>query len=89
MENYTEEQIKDIKERVGKATEFIKSLELEFKAQVGAVNLGDDTFALKVQPFLKDTKYEPIATPTEPTEPITTTPIEPTVSPFVPQPPTE
>lgn len=57
MQNYTEEQIADIKDREAKAIEALKELQLNPSAQVVSVNLGNDTFGMKVIPYLADTKF--------------------------------
>ncbi len=57
MEKYTDEQIKDVQEREAKALEVLKELQLSPAAVVHKVNLGDDVFADKVQPYLRDIKY--------------------------------
>lgn len=58
-ESYSSEQQKDIAERVEKARVFLVEQQLQPSAQVSIVNLGDDVFAQKVQPYLQDTKYAP------------------------------
>jgi len=60
---YTKAQEEDIEDRVKKAAEFLKEIELGVSAQVVAVNVGNDTFATKVFPYLQDLKYkdEPVA----------------------------
>lgn len=55
--NYTKEQITDIEEREAKALKMLKELELTPAAQVQKVNIGNDIFADKLQPFLQDLKY--------------------------------
>ena len=57
MEKYTQEQIKDIKERELKALEMLKELQLTPAAQIYKVNIGNDTFADKLIPYLADIKY--------------------------------
>lgn len=63
MENYTEEQKKDITERVEKANAFLKELELVSAVQSSSVNLGsvdpkfNSIFGTYLQIFLQDTKY--------------------------------
>ena len=54
---YTPEQIKDIKEREKEVVDTLKELEFTISAQVLPVNIGDNTFANKVVPYLADTKY--------------------------------
>lgn len=56
--NYTDEQKADIIERVNKAMEFLKEIELSPAAAISKVALGNDVFADRVQAYLKDTKYE-------------------------------
>lgn len=62
--NYTEEEKKDIEERVAKANEFLKELNLTPAAQVFKVRVSKelgmddkDMFADQVIPYLQDTKY--------------------------------
>ncbi len=70
--NYSEEQIKDIKEREEKALAALKELELTPAAIVSKLNNGNDTFVDKVQCYLQDTKYskkeESIPSPVEMSE---------------------
>ncbi len=54
---YTEEQITDIKDRETRALDFLKMVELTPAAILTKVNVGNDIFADKVQPFLQDLKY--------------------------------
>lgn len=54
---YTDEQVKDIEGREQKALQFLIEMELTPSAVLQAVNLGNDIFATKVIPFLKDTKF--------------------------------
>lgn len=54
---YTEEQIKDIKERTDKAVEVLKELQLQPACFVQKISLGDDMFADKVMAYLQDTKF--------------------------------
>jgi len=63
MENLTEEQKKDIEERLKKAEVCLKDLQLFPSAIVQKVNLGDDTFADKVICYLADAKYLPKKSP--------------------------
>lgn len=56
-QEYSEEQKKDIEERVEKARVFLKELQLRPSVAVQAVNTGDDVFALKSIPFLQDEKF--------------------------------
>lgn len=56
---YTEAQIKDIKERELKGLQALKDLSLTPSAQLTSVNTGGDIFATKVTPFLQDLKYMP------------------------------
>jgi len=66
--NYSLEEQKDIEERVKKAQEVLKELQLFPTAQVIKVNLGDDVFADKIIAYLQDAKYnkEPIKSPLQP-----------------------
>jgi len=66
----TTEQIEDIKERELKAIEMLRELQLIPAANTISSNIGDDHFAMKVVPFLQDTKYlgkkEEVITDNEP-----------------------
>lgn len=57
--NYTKEEEEDIKQRVGKATELLKELQLFPSAIVQKVNQGDDIFVDKIICYLQDNKYLP------------------------------
>ena len=57
MPQYSEEQRKDILAREEKARAFLKELQLNVACMPQAVNVGDDTFAIKLYPYLADTKY--------------------------------
>lgn len=59
MQKYTEEQIKDIEERELRAYKAIKDLELFLSATTQSVNMGDNTFAMKIIPHFADLKYAP------------------------------
>lgn len=61
--NYTEEQIKDIKEREAKALEMLKELQLVPSVRMHAVNIKDDSFGIKPIAFLNDTKYSGVLSP--------------------------
>ena len=64
MENsFTEEQKKDIEERLKKAEVTLKELQLFPSAVVQKINLGDDTFADKVICYLADSKFMPKKSP--------------------------
>lgn len=54
---YTKIEIEDIKERELKCLEFLKENQMTPSATMQASNIGDDTFGIKVTPFLNDTKY--------------------------------
>jgi len=66
----TTEQIEDIKERELKAIEMLRELQLTPAANTVSSNIGGDHFAMKVVPFLQDTKYlgkkEEVITDNEP-----------------------
>jgi len=55
--DYTEAQIADIKDREKKALDFLKAMNLTPAIQMYAVNVGNDTFAMKPVPYLQDLKY--------------------------------
>jgi len=56
-QDYTESQISDIQAREAKGIQALKDLELTVSAQVISVNVGDNTFAQKVVPYLSDMKF--------------------------------
>lgn len=66
---YTPEQEKDIKERVEKATQMLKDLQLTAAVQTYSVNLGtidknfNSIFGTYLQCFLQDTKYQKDSVP--------------------------
>lgn len=57
MEKYTKEQIEDITTREAKGLKLLQELNLSPAAILYKINIGDDRFVDKVQPYLKDTKY--------------------------------
>lgn len=58
MQNqYTPEQVGDIKAREAKGLEALKELQLTPAAAISKVNIGNDVFADKLTPFLQDTRY--------------------------------
>lgn len=61
--DYTPEQIEDIKSREAKGIEMLKELQLTPAVQMYAVNIGNDSFAMKPFPFLQDTKYTAQSSP--------------------------
>ncbi len=63
MQKYTDEQIKDIQERIEKANAMLKELELFPSASVSSENLGDDVFGTKVIAYLQDSKFTAIPSP--------------------------
>lgn len=62
-DEYTDEQKKDINERVAKAKETLAELDLQPGVVVQAINLGDDVFGMKPIPFLQDTRYSGVLSP--------------------------
>lgn len=56
-QKYTDEQIADIEAREKEALETLTRLQLNPSAIIHKVNLGNDTFADKVTPYLADLKY--------------------------------
>jgi hypothetical protein len=60
---YTKEEIEDVTEREKNALTYLTENKLTPSSQVSLVNLGDDVFGIKVQPFLQDTKYQEIVSP--------------------------
>lgn len=67
--NYTPEQVKEVQEREKKALEMLKELELTPAAMVEKFNVGDDVFADRVIPYLKDTKYSEKLSPIQDVKP--------------------
>ncbi len=65
MDKYTEEQVKDIRERQEKAIKLLETLELTPAAQIMWENTGTDSFVTRMIPYLADTKYNkaPIKSP--------------------------
>jgi hypothetical protein len=61
--DFTEEQLKDIAERIDKARTMLSELQLRPSASVSVENIGDDVFATKVVPYLHDTKFAPTISP--------------------------
>lgn len=57
MGSYTPEQIKDVKEREARALKVLGELYLTPAISMQAVNIGNDTFAMKPIPYLQDTLY--------------------------------
>ncbi len=64
--DYSESQKKDIEERVKKAQDLLKDLQLQPGTVMTPVNVGDDTFALKAISYLQDTKYQNVLSPLSP-----------------------
>lgn len=60
---YSKEQIVDIQEREKKGLEALKALDLTPAASTQMINIGNDTFAVKLIPYLQDTKYTPQKSP--------------------------
>ena len=58
MKTYTEEETKDITEREKKCLDFLKENQMTPAAQVSKLQMGNDIFADKVQPYLQDTKFQ-------------------------------
>jgi len=63
---YTEEQKTDINERVAKAVETLKELNLRVACVSSMVNTGNDVFAIKLQPYLQDVLYTAMPSPIQP-----------------------
>ena len=57
MPDLTEEEIKDIKKRQADALEYLKSVNLTPASVIEKVLVGKDTFADRVIPYLRDTRY--------------------------------
>ena len=62
-EHYSPEQRKDIEYRVKKVQDLMKELDLQPSVIIQAVNVGDDTFAMKAIPYLQDIKYKNVVSP--------------------------
>lgn len=60
---YTTEQIADIREREAKGLAALKELGLTPGCGAQMVNLGDDTFGIKLIPYLQDTRHTPQPSP--------------------------
>lgn len=56
-DQYTPEQVKDIKEREAKALSMLKELQLTPAAMIVKENLGNDVFGDRMIPYLQDIKY--------------------------------
>jgi len=56
-QKYTDAQVTDITAREKEAVDFLKKIQMTVSAQVVSVNVGDNTFAQKVVPYLADMKY--------------------------------
>lgn len=54
---YTKEEVEDVKQREIDALTYLKEHQLNPTAQVSLVNQGDDTFVIKVQPYLGDLRF--------------------------------
>ena len=63
--DYTPEQIKDIQEREKKGLEALKELQLTPAALISKHNIGNDTFADRLLPYLQDTKYSSQVSPVQ------------------------
>ena len=62
-DQYTEEQQKDIEERVAKAVSALKELQLQPGVVMQAVNIQNDVFSMQPLAYLQDTKYTPTVSP--------------------------
>lgn len=60
---YSEDEIKDIRGREAEALEYLKTMKLNLACMPQLVNIGNDTFAVKLHPFLQDTKYTATVSP--------------------------
>ena len=60
---YTKEEVEDVKKRELDAIAYLKEKQLNPTAQVSLVNQGDDTFVIKVQPYLGDLKFLEVLSP--------------------------
>lgn len=57
MQEYSEDEVKDITERDKKCLDFLKENQMTPAASMQKVNIGNDVFADKLIPFLSDFKY--------------------------------
>lgn len=60
---YTKEQIEDIAKREKMGIDYLRSIGLTPAAVIQKINIGNDTFADKLQPYLQDTRYTPNKSP--------------------------
>lgn len=65
MPEYNDEQISDIRLREKQALDHLKNLNLSPACMPQLVNLGNDTFGIKLHPYLADTKYTPQKSPVQ------------------------
>lgn len=63
---YTEEQKKEILERLEKARNALKELQFELACQPTMENMGDNVFGIKLTPYLQDTRYNSKISPIQP-----------------------
>ena len=56
--DYSETEKKEIEERVAKAIEFLKQLDLQPACWITPQNVGNDVFALKATAYLQDLRYK-------------------------------
>lgn len=63
---YTEEEKKELDERRNKVVACMAENHLGVSVQMIPVNIGNDTFAMKPQPFYTDLKYTPTSPETAP-----------------------
>jgi hypothetical protein len=66
--NYTKEQMEDITKREKECLDFLKEHQMTPSCQIQKVNVGQDTFADKLIPFLMDLKYKDIVSPIQKNE---------------------
>lgn len=59
MNNYTEEQMKDVQDRVEKVTKLIEELQLQILTKIESVEIQTNVFAQKFTIIFGDTKYLP------------------------------
>ena len=63
MSQYSESQIKDVKEREAQALAYLKEMHLTPAVSMQMNNMGNDTFGIMPVPFLQDTLYTPTKSP--------------------------
>lgn len=63
---YSEEERKDIEDRVAKAKDLLKELSLQPGIAMQMVNTGNDVFGIQPIAYLQDMLYTPVKSPLSP-----------------------